>query len=356
MKEESKYLSIEFKNNPWFNNENNVWLGSTVVLNRNIEKFHFPNKLPSDQQQLIRALLAKEIIGSSLLSDPRLIRAEDMNVVAKEFLVEHFLTTRSFQHSHHGEAFVVDTSGQFLATINIRNHLCLEMIDCHEEIESTWERLVKLEMLIGKGMSYAFSPRFGFLTADPEECGTALFISIYLHLPGLFQMGAFHDLLDKYRMEDGIVVTGLQGNPNEILGDIVAIHNSYTLGLTEESIISSLRSLATKWVIEEKSVRSKIRQEGKSEIKDRISRAYAILLHSYQIEVVEAMHAISLIKMGLDLGWLSGTTHADLNALFFIIRRAHLLSHFGDQITQEEIPHKRAEFIHKALKDVSLHI
>lgn len=278
-----------------------------------------------------------------------------MSSVAKEFLVEHFLPSQSFQHTHQGEAFVVDESGQFLAALNLRDHLFLEVIDSHEDLESALNRLVKLEVAVGKSLKYAFSPRFGFLTADPGECGTGLLVSVYLHLPSIIHTGAFDALLDKYQ-DTSVGVTGLQGNPNQILGDIVVLHNNYTLGVTEENIISTMRIYATKWLVEEKSVRSLVKQEGKSEIKDKVSRAYAILLHSYQIEAVEALNALSLIKMGLDLEWLTGTTHTVLNALLFSIRRAHLLSNCGDQIDQEEMLHRRAEFIHKALKDVTLHI
>jgi protein arginine kinase len=355
MKEESKYLSIEFKDNPWLNNASSIELGSTLTLYRNIEKLLFPGKLPTDKQQQVIAVLSKEIMASPLLSHPKLIKAEEISIVAKEFLVEHFLTAHSLQRTHSGEAFIVDDTGQFLVMFNIRNHLGLEVIDCKGELELAWDRLVKLEMEVGKKINYAYSSQFGFLTADPEECGTSLLACTYLHLPALIHSGIFHDILDK-KHDEGIHITGLQGSPHEILGDIVAVHNNYTLGVTEESILSTLRTFTTKLVVEEKRARSAMKQEGRSEVKDKVSRAYAILLHSYQIEVIEAMQAISLIKMGLDLEWLTGTTHADLNGLFFIIRRAHLLSHFGDQITQEEIPHRRAEFIHKALKNTELHI
>lgn len=50
MKEENKYLPITFQNNPWMNNENSIWIGSTVALSRNIEKFNFPNKLSTDKR------------------------------------------------------------------------------------------------------------------------------------------------------------------------------------------------------------------------------------------------------------------------------------------------------------------
>ncbi len=109
-------------------------------------------------------------------------------------------------------------------------------------------------------------------------------------------------------------------------------------------------------LVEEHGARSKILHEESAEIKDRVSRAFGILIHSYQIEAVEALNAISLLKLGAELGWLTGVTSKELNRLFFNCRRAHLLHQYGERIKQEEIPHKRAEFIHKTLKGVQLTI
>src|SRR5262249_54023406 len=112
-----------------------------------------------------------------------------------------------------------------------------------------------------------------------------------------------------------------------------------------------------KMLVEEHGARAKILHEGSAEIKDRVSRAYGILIHSYQIEAIEALNAISLLKLGVELGWLTGTNVKELNRLFFNCRRAHLLHQYsGEKIKQEEIPHKRAEFIHKNLKNVQLAI
>jgi protein arginine kinase len=43
-----------------------------------------------------------------------------------------------------------------------------------------------------------------------------------------------------------------------------------------------------------------------------------------------------------------------LNDLLFSIRRAHLLCHQKEKTMPEELPHKRADFIHKALKGSQL--
>lgn len=354
-KNQNKHNPLNCKDNPWINNPNNIWLGSTLSLIRNLEKFKFPGKLPDDKRKQIIALLSKDLLDSSLLKKPKLVKAEELLPIEKEFLVEHFLASEGLHQAYVGEAFILDDTGEFLGTLNLRDHLVLKLMDFHEELETTWDRLVKIETDLHKSMNFAFSSRFGFLTSDPTQCGTGFIAYIFLHLPALTYTNQLEDAIKKYK-DESLEQTGLQGDPQEIIGDVVVFHNNYTLGLTEENILSALRTLATKLIVEEKSARSRMKSEHDSEMKDRVSRAYAILLHSYQIEAVEALNAISLLKLGLDIEWLTNTSHIALNELFLNCRRAHLLCQYKEKINQEDIPHKRAEFIHQALKDVVLHI
>lgn len=341
---------------PWKQNENVIWLGSTLTLRRNLEKYHFPGKLSIDKRKQIISLVVKDLLASGQLKEPKLLQAEEISSVEKEFFVEHFLSSQSFHQAGDGEAFVVDKSGEFLALLNIGDHITLQWIDAKEALEETWDRLVQIEQSLIRSINFAFSPKFGFLTADPNLSGTGLVATIFLHLPALLHTGGLAEAVKKNK-GDGIEQTGFQGNPNEYIGDIVAFHNSYTLGVTEENILSSLHALATKLVVEENGVRRLLKQgiEGDvAECKDKVSRAYAILLHSYQIEASEALEALSMIKMGLDFGWLTGVTQSSINELLFTSRFAHLLYQYNQKIPHEELPHKRAEFIHRALSTLHL--
>ena len=351
----NKYHPLLGNESPWKNNPNTIWLGSTVILNRNLEKFNFPGKLANDKKKQIISLLSQDLLVGPTLKNPKLIKAEDMQPNEKEFLVEHFLSPLNFQQAHSGEAFILDETGEFLGLLNVNDHLSLQLIDCKEEPEITWDRLAKIEMRLNKNINFAFSPRYGFLTSDASGCGTAFVLYVYLHLPALIHSKLLQGVINRHK-DDGIEQTGLQGDPEEIIGDVVVFHNSYTLGVTEENILSSLHAFSTKLQGEEKSLRAQIRQEESPEMKNRVSRAFAILLHSYQIEAVEALNAISLLKFGADVGWVTGVDQSLLNELFFNCRRAHLLCHYGAKLTHEEIPHKRAEFIHHALKGIQLHI
>lgn len=340
---------------PWDNNKNPIWLASTISLQRNIEKFKFPGKLDSERKKQIISLFSKHLLSMPGLINPQLIKGEELNFLEKEYLGEHFLSTLNYNQAHTGEGFVLDETGEFMATLNLRDHIHLQLIDCKGEIENSWSRLVKLETALGKSLNYSFMTKFGFLTADPTQCGTGLIVSIFLQLPGLVHTNTIDDLLEKHA-DDSINITGIQGNPTEIIGDILMIQNNFTLGITEENIISSLRSLATKLIVEEKSARSRIKKENSGEYKDKISRAYGILIHSYQIEAIEALNALSLLKLGIDTEWVKGIDNRQINELFFNCRRAHLLSQCKEKVDQEEISHKRAECIHKALKDVKIMI
>lgn len=340
---------------PWDNNANSVWLASTFSLFRNIEKFKFPMKLDVERQKQIISVISKGLMESKLLDKPKTLNAEEVSPLQKEFLIEHFLTTESFQQAHSGEAFVLDSTGCFLATINLKDHIHFQILDCKGELETTLNKLVQIETEIGNSLKYAFSPKYGFLTSEFQQCGTGLNASVFLQVPALVHTETIDDVLEKL-VDDSLNVSGIQGNPTEIIGDIIVVQNNYTLGITEENIISSLRNFTTKLMLEENSAKTKIAHEHNAEIKDRVSRAYGILIHSYQIEAIEALNAISLLKLGTELGWLTNVTTQGLNRLFFNCRRAHLMYQCGDQIKQEEILHKRAEFIHQTLAKAKLTI
>lgn len=339
----------------WNTNDKIIWLASSVSLLRNIEKYKFPGKLDSERKKQIISLVSKKLLAISELDQPYFIKGEDLNFLDKEFLIEHFLSNQNLNQIASGEGLVLDQSGMFLASLNLRDHVHLQLMDFKEDLEGTWNRLTKIETALGQAINYSFMPRFGFLTADPTQCGTALLTSVFLQVPALIHTDHIDDVLEK-STDESVYITGIQGNPTEIIGDILCIQNNYTLGLNEESILSSLRNVTTKIIVEENRARSTIKRENNVDFKDRVSRAFGILTHSYQIETIEALNALSLIKFGLDAGWVTGITNTMLNQLFFNCRRAHLLSQFPEKTPQEEIPHKRAEYIHQTLKDVQLTI
>lgn len=340
---------------PWNENANPIWLATTLLLHRNMERFNFPTKLEPEKRKQLVALIGKELPQLSGFDQPSLLKSEDCTPVDKEFLVEHCLTHEGFLQALQGEAFVFDKHGFCLLTINIEDHLHFHYIDVKGEIEKGWKQIVGLESQIGKTLGYSYSSKFGYLTSNPLNSGTGLSVSTFLQVSGLLHSNKLKDTFERLK-DEAVEVSGLMGKPGEFIGDLVVISNQYSLGVNEEGILAGLRNFTTKILAEENILREQIKQQESAEIKDKVARAYGILIHSYQMETVEALNEIALLKLGLSLGWIEGITMKELNKLFFSCRRAHLLRTLPEKIPLEQVGHRRAELIHAALKNVSLKV
>lgn len=338
---------------PWNENPNSIWLASTLLLNRNIESYNFPAKLSAEKRKQIVLLISKEINSLPHFDQPKLLKSEECSPLDKEFFVEHCLTNEGFIQASQGEAFIFDRHGQSILTLNIEDHLHFHYIDIKGELEKGLNAIGAVETQLGKIFSYAFSPRFGFLTSNPFGCGTGMMLSLFLQISGLIHGKKWSSIQEKLK-DESIEITGLLGKPEEFVGDLIVVRNQYSLGVNEESIVSNLRGFASKVIIEENSAREQIKKTESAEIKDKVARAYGLLTHSYQIETLEALNEIALMKFGLEMGWIAGVTMTELNALFFTCRRAHLLRKHSQKISMEDVAHKRAELIHDTLKNITL--
>ncbi|GAB4191725.1 MAG: protein arginine kinase [Simkaniaceae bacterium] len=340
---------------PWEQNTTPIWPASTFLLRRNLARQLFPNKMNEKQMQTVLGIIKDAIFESKALENPSFVKAEELSPTEKEFLFEHFLIADSFQNAQSGQGFIIDQKGECLTEINIQDHLTLCCIDCNADWKNSWKKLTELESLLSKRIDFAYNPKFGYLTANPFLSGTALQIQIYLHLPALIHTGKLQSALENFK-EHEIEIKGISGNLEEMVGDLIILQNRYTLGITEESILHLLHTTATKMMQMEKQCRDNIKEQGDPEIKDKVSRAFGLLAHSYKLQTKEALSALSFLKLGIDLDWIEGLSNSKINELLFKCRRAHLIFSESESLPKEEISHKRSEFLHGSLKDVQLKI
>lgn len=351
MKKESK--SIYTLKSPWKEHTHNVWLASVLNISRNLAKFKFPSKLDKSRQNQIISLIHENLKTCKELQNPSLFQAEDLDILEKEYLLEHFLTSDDFYQAHGGEGFIIDETQCFLAVVNLKNHLQLRLIETQQEIEKAWNHLVKIEGHLSRSLDFAFNSQFGFLTANPAHCGTALQVSLYLHIPATIHMGELPELLDLEKEEE-VQAFGLQGNVQEVIGDILVAQNTCTLGLSEEYILTSMRIWATRAVVNEINLRKKLTQNGNEQIKNKVTRALGLLTHSYQLELIEALNALSLVKLGVEIGWIQAPPDLNLNDVLFSCRRSHLMQLIQEKVEIPQLPKKRAEYLHTIGERLSL--
>jgi protein arginine kinase len=175
-------------------------------------------------------------------------------------------------------------------------------------------------------------------------CGTSLVVSAFLHLPALIHLGKLQDLIEQIK-SNGVLCSGLQGDPEDFVGDVLVIRNAYTIGINEESILGLIRSTILKLLVAEKSARNSLVKEHTTKAIDTIGRALGTLKFSYQLETAEALNALSHVKLGIELGWVQGMSVQEVNKLFFGCRRAHLNYSLHEKILVEQVAAKRADYL-----------
>ncbi len=292
--------------------------------------------------------VSSAMFATDSFKDGTLIDTSALPDLDKQYLSEHFLLSKPLEETRIGQGILVGDQSDLIAFLNLEDHLCLETICPTSNWDETLKKITKLEKVLSSHLEFAFSSTFGFLTSDPAICGTGLTIETFLHLPGLIHSGKLNSIIED--IDEEVLIHGATGN-NTFYGDIVIIQNKFTLGVTEDQLMECVHKAAAKLHSEEVKVRGKVQQEEDSSFKDRISRAFGLLKNAYQIETEEALEALSLIKLGVELGWVKGIDNLMTNALFFHCRKGHLALS-----SEEEEARARSSLFHQKLDGMELQI
>lgn len=350
----SKLPDILFQKTVWDHKKNSTWLGTSLHLYRNFSLYKFPEKMTTTEMAAGQQILLNIFQKIPSFQHFTFMPAQDLSPLDKELLFEHFQCPQSLQEARAGQGFAFDPEGQCLITFHFHNHLQIHRMETSEDLIRAWTSLSKLDEEIGHLQPYAFSPRFGYLTANPLMCGTALEARLLLHVPILRHTGALREILYKLADEQAIFLS-LEGVLDDLVGDFLIIKNRYTLGISEEATLSFLQTIALKIALAEKEAQNRLSPKSLTDLKDFVGRSFGLLTHSYQLHSREALDGLSGLKLGADLGWISGITPQKVLSLMLQQRRGHLTHllklNFSDP---EQLSQKRAEWLHQELKSQSL--
>lgn len=338
---------------PWNPEKEAIWVATSLVLKRNLAHHNFPGKLNSQELDQVRGKLNRAMESLDSLKGKQIFSQGEMSSASRQLIYEHFFFLRGFTDAPDGAGMLIEEEGNLLGTINSGNHFELRTLTLGAGLDEGWNRLSQIEEQIGKSEDYAFLPKFGYLTADPAQCGTGLIVQAYLHLPALIHMGQLESAIANSE-EDDVEFLGLSGDLMELTGDLIVVRNAYTIGVSEEAIQRCVERAATKLLGAEKTLRSHIKEEGNLEIKDLISKAFGLLVHSFQLDTREAIDLLSTMKLGLALGYIENVTEETLNRLFFQCRRGHLMHLFQELVDPEAIEKKRADYLQEQLSGIRL--
>lgn len=332
-----------------------VVMSSRVRLARNLANVPFVNRATRAQRQDVLARVRECVAGGVLgpaVTWSDLHRASSLE---RSLLVERHLISQ--QHARGRQpgrtggadepravAFTVPDERVALM-VNEEDHLRLQVITAGLDLGGAYARAREIDEALESELTFAFSPRFGYLTACPTNVGTGIRLSVMVHLPGLRLTGN----LDKVRhaaADMSLAVRGFYGEGSEAAGDLYQISNQTTLGRTEEALLSQIEGRIIPRIVEyERAARRTLLTRQRTELEDRVFRALGTLTHARLITTEEAMQMLSLLRLGCVLGLVEGVDVAVVHRLFLLVQPAHVQQAVGQELDQDRRRGARASLL-----------
>lgn len=328
----------------WLDNEGkeqDVVISTRVRLARNIKKIPFPHLIHGSKYEQDVINTARDAFEGK--TDFRFIKMSDISGNEKSRYIESHLISPELAANPNG-VLIISPNEQLSIMVLEEDHFRLQCMMSGLNVKNALKSAMELDKMLNKSAEYAFDDKLGYLTSCPTNVGTGLRISVMMHLPGLAMTNSIRSLYNSIG-KLGFEVRGLYGEGSAADGNVYQISNQITLGLSETEIADNIENMVGQIIEKEREARNKLLEIAGVDIKDRIMRAYGNLKYAVKIDSKEAIQLISLINLGVSLGFIENERNNELYKLMIEIMPAMVGEH-----TQIERDIKRAEIIKKALK------
>jgi len=362
--------------NEWFSGSGplaDIVISSRIRLARNLAGYKFLNRCKTAEKAEILKKLRDVLMSLDLGDKVFYISVDKAPVLNRHLLVERHLISRQHAFGKGPRGAVIAQREFFTAMINEEDHLRIQVIRGGLQLSKCAEQINHIDDMIEKKVSYAFSPRYGYLTACPTNLGTAIRVSVMLHLPALKITGQIEKFFNAAR-DMNLAVRGLFGEGTEAAGDFYQISNQITLGISEADIIDQFKNAVIPEIVEyENAARNQLLSKQIDVLDDKISRAMALLRNAHLISSQEALFLLSHLRLGLNMRDQMGASTpaidtlctlsqndiaADksrglsietINRLFMLTLPAHLQLNYGKPLDATHRDVLRAKIIRSAL-------
>jgi len=243
----------------------------------------------------------------------------------RSVLVERHLISQQHAKGNEPRAVAISVPDERLSImVNEEDHLRLQVIRAGLALGEAFEQTSAVDDAIEARADFAFSARFGYLTACPTNVGTGIRVSVMLHLPGLKLTGEI-EKVKRAAAAMNLAIRGFYGEGSEAFGDLFQVSNQTTLGKCEKDILGEFeRDVIPKVIEYERAARRTLMDKRRLILEDQLFRAEALLGAARLMKSDEAMQALSMIRLGVCLGLFPRVSLAGVHEMMLLTQPAHL--------------------------------
>ena len=221
----------------------NIIVCSKVSLRRNFKESFFDNKLSiEDGRENINKVYnaLKDDLNFNNLKIVRLWEEENhtLNMYKEKSIISSELIENIEKA---GAVFTEDGSLSIL--VNEEDNLRIQYISSGFSLKKSYKFANMADDIIEEHYSYAFHPKYGYLTTDLNNVGTGLKASVIVHLPAMTMKKEIKKLTQDLE-DEGVSIEAVYKDKKGEYGNLYEISSKKTLGISEEArILSSTEAL-----------------------------------------------------------------------------------------------------------------
>ena len=322
-------------------NNSDVVLYSQVRLARNVVDSPFPNRMSKDLCKSLTKRIWATIKSSSEANDFNIINLNDIDIAQCISYAEKQLISNRFAKNQNG-SFLLSTNKDVSIMICEDDHIKIRAFECGQNIKSAYDKAQIIDDIFINNLKIAYSQKLGFLTASPMNLGTGMKATFALHLPALVNKNAIYGL-SQMVSKLGLSLRPLYKNG---AGDMFILSNLVTLGISEEGAMQNLNAICEQIVKQERQAREDLKND--NEFEDNIYRTLGILKMARQINIDEFLNSLSLVRLGVSLGYFN-IDYKIIGEMLFDMQDASLIVSADAELSQDMCNKLRAKLIREKL-------
>ncbi|MBX6394403.1 MAG: protein arginine kinase [Alicyclobacillaceae bacterium] len=331
--------------------EDEIVISTRVRLARNLADLPFP-MLATDRHmeqvlEQVGAAIREPAVQS--LGHFEMLPLKQVSDLDRHVLMEKHLISPDLVENARRSAVVLRDDETVSIMVGEEDHLRIQCLFPGLQLKPAWDLANRVDDALEAKLDWAYDEKRGYLTACPTNVGTGMRASVMMHLPALVMTDQIRRVLNAIS-QVGLAVRGIYGEGTEAVGNLFQVSNQITLGQSEEEIIHNLYGVTLQLIEHERRARQLLMNQGREELEDRVCRSFGILQHARRIDSKETMQRLSDVRLGIDMGIITGVSKSILKELMVLTRPALLQMYFGRELSPDERDVRRAALIRERLR------
>jgi len=301
-------------------------ISSRVRLARNLSGFPFVNRCTRSERREVLDKVKAQAQSGRIGEDVLWVDLPESSALDRQLLVERHLISRQLAQGQRDQARAVAIDGNetFAIMVNEEDHLRMQVLRSGMQLTEAFDQVSALDDTLEEQLEFAYTKRFGYLTACPTNVGTGIRVSVMLHLPALKLTGEI-DKVRRAARDMHLAVRGLFGEGSDAHGDLYQVSNQTTLGRAEREILADFEHTVVPQIIAyEQQARQALLQQRPAQLDDKVYRAWALLTNARVISSEEVLQLLSHLRLGVNLGRINSVDSRKINELLLLTQPAHL--------------------------------